>query len=622
MGRKGTPCLFDTDAVARGLFLAMLRDFRSFHDHFREGIEKPFLADLHEFRSRLDDFTYFGVDPARFKAQAQIGNLLKKWKFRHDVFSERELQDLSYSKYFLEQERLCKHEFGGLTTRIVLAEARKIARSILGPFDRDQHVKACRFGTNSSIGCPLHLAHIDHKLMDEGAFTSSLAVWNWFKGEVLTDDSILRDIIALEKRELQFKQTEFLVLKDVEKTWKVRRIIKPLPLLDLFYSNGIGELVTQRLKDNGIDISRQQHRHRKWVKGMSVSRSHATADLSAASDSITSQLLNAVLPREWYRVLKPILCHQVKLESASGSYRSFYTASVLPMGNGATFPVETLVFYCLIKAIGNLTNISGIYSAYGDDLIYPSRLHKYISVLFPKLGFVLNMDKTFVSCDFRESCGSDFYRGIDVRSFYLKGGGQDLTRTRYMAFLYGIVNGLLLRWSYDELPQTYLWLFTQLALSSGRSGVFRVPNGYPATAGVHTSSPFEVPMGLWNLNWFPVKNHFYSSQADAFAHPERMVGCVSHTFKCLTEVPKRRFTISVLPYYWQSLAGHTDVVRPWNMRAEAPMPQLRWHRKNVVLRFRKGSKSKSRTVVKWSSSVSDKKLGDVIENTGSVADWT
>lgn len=59
-------------------------------------------------------------------------------------------------------------------------------------------------------------------------------------------------------------------------------------------------------------------------------------------------------------------------------------------------------------------------SVYGDDIIVPvdeaRSLINYLSIL----GFQTNVDKTYLSGNFRESCGGDFLNGIDVRPFFLK----------------------------------------------------------------------------------------------------------------------------------------------------------------------------------------------------------
>jgi hypothetical protein len=59
-------------------------------------------------------------------------------------------------------------------------------------------------------------------------------------------------------------------------------------------------------------------------------------------------------------------------------------------------------------------------SVYGDDIIIPTYAYEHLIQLLTALGFVINRDKSFGTGAFRESCGADYYYGINVRPFFLK----------------------------------------------------------------------------------------------------------------------------------------------------------------------------------------------------------
>ena len=87
------------------------------------------------------------------------------------------------------------------------------------------------------------------------------------------------------------------------------------------------------------------------------------------------------------------------------------------MGNGYTFELETLLFYCLVEAV---CGKDGRLSVYGDDIICPSNRAAVVTRLLKFCGFSLNEDKSFSEGFFRESCGGHFYRGVDVKPFYIE----------------------------------------------------------------------------------------------------------------------------------------------------------------------------------------------------------
>lgn len=575
---RNKPAVYDTDRVATNVYCCLLKDFRSsFGSGFREGIEHTLLSSLKDFRD-IEPPGSMSLKPTLFKAEAQMNAFLAKYRFKHDVYTDSELTQLTLEKYFEDQKRICTQPAPTLRAFLVKQEARKIVKSILGKYQEEDVIQSAKFGKKSSIGCPLALAHIDYKLSVVKAFTGSFRVTKWFKEKILSKDGILKRFLlrvhdvdpCTRVNEGDF---ESLILKLVPKKWKIDRPITPLALLNLFYSFGIGEVVTVKLQSvlsaprgHKLDIRFLQAVHRRLVKKFSKSRTHATADLTSASDSITSELLNSLLPRDWYVALKLILSHSLELEDG----RQCYTGSVLPMGNGATFPLETLIFYSIIKAIGNLTHIDGMFSVYGDDLIYPSQLHPYVKAIFPELGLKLNEEKTFVESAFRESCGADYFHGVDVRPFSLQGSHRMLTSKNYCAFLYKTYNGLVYRWGTEAIRQTLFWILREISIHADT--LYRVPPSYPATSGIHVQSPGIIPLDLNLLPWSPVKRFF--------AH-----GSIWHSFEYMLERSKDRWCSFVEPYYWLALQGLSDEVEEnryafWH-RASSPKastPEVKWKR--------------------------------------------
>jgi hypothetical protein len=87
------------------------------------------------------------------------------------------------------------------------------------------------------------------------------------------------------------------------------------------------------------------------------------------------------------------------------------------MGNGFTFELETLLFYAIAKAAGGLQRDE--LSVYGDDIIIPTRCASDVLAALRFFGFTPNQRKTFVQGPFRESCGGDFFCGVDVTPYRL-----------------------------------------------------------------------------------------------------------------------------------------------------------------------------------------------------------
>lgn len=204
-----------------------------------------------------------------------------------------------------------------------------------------------------------------------------------------------------------------------------------------------------------------------------------------------------LLPRKWLQWL-----NRGRLRSYTYDSRSFHYCSFMAMGIGFTFPLQTLLFYALCKSVCHLLGVKGTVSVYGDDLIYPRGAHPYIKSVLTDLGMVLNKDKTFVQSYFRESCGGDFYHGVDVRPYSYEGQCRELTRRNYEAWLYQIVNGLLTRWSPEDIPGTLLFLRSEL-LQVTRL-IKQVPPSYPDYSGWRVDTPIVDP----RFGMIPILCHF------------------------------------------------------------------------------------------------------------------
>jgi hypothetical protein len=202
----------------------------------------------------------------------------------------------------------------------------------------------------------------------------------------------------------------------VPKNAKVFRSIGVEPRWNIYLQLGIGELITQRLRSVGIDL-RDQTRNQR-----AAARAHraglATIDLSSASDSLSKNLVLHLLPEEWSDLL-------FKTRSPRTSYKGStrVVEKVSSMGNGYTFPLETLIFYALASvAVESCGAYVGEICVYGDDIVVPRHAAATLIDLLAYAGFSVNTDKTNVHGRFFESCGCDYLDGVNVRPFFQRKG--------------------------------------------------------------------------------------------------------------------------------------------------------------------------------------------------------
>lgn len=204
-------------------------------------------------------------------------------------------------------------------------------------------------------------------------------------------------------------------LSFVPKNAKTHRSVVVEPSLNMMFQLGIGDYIAARLKRFGIDISDQRFNQNAARLG-SISGDLATLDLSSASDTIARELVAHLLPVDWFLLLDQLRTSSVLYKGSTMQIQKFSS-----MGNGFTFPLETLIFYALAVSTVMAQDEHKVL-AYGDDLIVPTYAVESLTEVLDAAGFVVNSDKSFSTGPFRESCGADYLSGIDIRPVYQKTG--------------------------------------------------------------------------------------------------------------------------------------------------------------------------------------------------------
>jgi len=535
---------YSTDTLMKKVWVSLLRDFRT-------NLNSPQLFERQ--KSSLSCTKAFRTNswPSKstasisiFKAQYQLENLFKRYTFIDDVFSSEERKCSALKNFADYQTTLAVPICTSEISFRVLQRARIIVKGILGDFSQQELLEEISFGKRANYGVPYADSYLDVKMEN---LSGSFEHRTWFKNHVVQHDVHLR--LWLEERinlvlatrdghkHLPFSDVAtHLNVVSVPKTFKTDRTITPNSVLGALHSGALGNMIRYRLKRNGLDIAKLQEQQKALAKSASRTRHLVTADLSKASDSFTWELMNKVVPRPWLRALNFGRLRQCKV---SGSL--MYLTSFMAMGIGFTFPLETLMFYGILVAIQQLTDVKGRISVYGDDLIYPRALHKYVVDLFPKLGLQLNVDKTFCEDYFRESCGGDYYHGVDVRPFQPEQIGGKMGRMQYLQFLYKILNGLMRRWDKVEIPQAVHLLLREIVGVQGT--VYLVPPSFPDGSGLKV----EVP----KLEWYiPFTGPMYNKVSQQL------------NFPYLRQVAEDRLVPHVFPYYWEALRKLGKAIEP------------------------------------------------------------
>jgi hypothetical protein len=225
------------------------------------------------------------------------------------------------------------------------------------------------------------------------------------------------------------------------------------PDINMFVQKGIGTHIRRSLRNHGIDLNDQSINRRLAHEG-SVTKDLVTLDLSSASDSVSSELVFQFLPITWYTLLDAVRSQVTVIDGIEHRNHMFSS-----MGNGFTFELESLLFYALSRATAFFTGTRGMISVYGDDIICPSGMSRDLVDVLSYFGFSVNLEKSCLEGEFRESCGGHYHNGLDITPFYIREPVDSLIGLIHVA-------NQLREWAYvkgctvldPEVESIWLWL--------------------------------------------------------------------------------------------------------------------------------------------------------------------
>jgi hypothetical protein len=320
-----------------------------------------------------------------------------------------------------------------------------------------------RVGPGASVGAKGYDFYT--KLFSSPLSATSTSLYKMYENYV-SNYPLWRD--AENHRKAQYGECDVVAgsrLHFVPKTVDISRLICVEPSLNMFGQLGIGAILERRLdRYFGIDLSVQPDISRELAKLGSMrddDESFVTIDLASASDSLSMKMLENVLPRDFFSWLKLFRSPSTEVHG-----RQVELNMVSTMGNGFTFPLQTMLFACVVRAAAFHRGIrlrkkspSSLpnFSVFGDDIVCQRRIASDVLRLLRYLGFTVNSSKSFILGPFRESCGRDYYFGHDVRGVYVRSLKTQQDR-------YAVINALNL-WSAKvgiSLPNTVRYLMSSV----------------------------------------------------------------------------------------------------------------------------------------------------------------
>lgn len=234
------------------------------------------------------------------------------------------------------------------------------------------------------------------------------------------------------------------------------RLISAEPLEYQWIQQGLGRKIMEHLETNNLTRGNinftLQSVNQALALESSTSRANATIDLKDASDRVSLELVEKVFSRT------PTLLRALKACRTSSTLlpdgRIVEMQKYAPMGSALCFPVESFVFWVLLVAAisrwhalhdskERRTKMMREVYVYGDDIIVPTRYASLCIQTLEAVNLRVNRQKCCIQGHFRESCGVDAFKGINVTPIRLKApwSGRQLDGSAYASYV-SIANSL------------------------------------------------------------------------------------------------------------------------------------------------------------------------------------
>lgn len=470
--------LYDTSVILRKIHRSLIKDLKPFEASWFQN-PRNYVGPIYENWTSYD-----------YKKMCQLEHLFKRTVLPTDE-DQRDVETRSLRSFVDSQSTFGIRRRTQRST-LVVQRAREIISGIIGEFDYHKFFSMCKFGRKAAKDLRLKESYLDIRV---DRLNGSRDQIEWFKAALCEDIHLHR---AVRRGLKKAKIVSSLDVNAVPKAFDKKRIILPDSTIGGFLSTGLGRLLRMLLEvSTHIKLAKAQDKHRHLAQASSVSGDNATLDMKRASDSFVWEHIMLLLPESWWPVLEVVRTPLANVKFPDGHEELIELGSYMLMGSGHTFPLQTILFYAISKAVLELLGSRARVYVYGDDIILPSKHASYVIDLFDDLGFTINTKKSFVDGPFRESCGGDYHRGVDVRPFMPEHICSVIGAKEYTQFLHKLYNGLLfndklndptgkpvvqVRWEYDEIPETCDLILNEIMSIWGE--LYPIPQEWPDGEGV------------------------------------------------------------------------------------------------------------------------------------------
>lgn len=354
-------------------------------------------------------------DVSAVKTLREITRIFKKLDLGSDG---EEILDRKAKSEFFSNDELCSREWK--LTEQQLFVLKTVCKYILPNLDNHQDEE-------------LHYKHGPGSVFEQSTMNQKWSIVMSQMGHLESRgfDVFLHTVTSSTKTAVDVPTSSTAKLVSVPKHSRARRTITVEPCVRQFVQQGYNTLLRREIERDRIlrqclALTDQSLNQKLAIDGSSTGY-WATLDLKSASDLMSLRHVELVFGNR-PRFLSGIL--ECRSPFVLNGETPYLLRKYAGMGNATTFPVQSVVFAVIaisalicgtkVPTYRNVARAARMVRVYGDDIIVPSDHAPKVIDWINNIGLLVNVDKSFSTGNFRESCGVDAFRGFDVTPCYVR----------------------------------------------------------------------------------------------------------------------------------------------------------------------------------------------------------
>lgn len=329
-----------SDGIELGVIRALCKHQRSSYSHqvLKALDEDP--KGILNLELKVHGYT----DASRFADDYLLHSLLRKWTGFETDKSALERKTIgswqaAERQCFITNMRLRHDVRSGKAPLDLISRIQRKIVSVIGRHVPDDILDSCRW----SGGATFDLRRgslIQDKMCSCISVTRDFADRFWY--------GVMDDVWLGVAEGLQ--ETEGNRCVQVPKTALTNRMIAAEPTANAFAQQSVGRYIRRRLLSKGVDLAHQEVNQKLAFEA--IVRDLCTIDLQSASDTVSLNLVDLLLPPDWFDFLDTLRCRKSLLEG-----RWYLVEKFSSMGNAFTFELESLIFWAITDAVADYHNL-------------------------------------------------------------------------------------------------------------------------------------------------------------------------------------------------------------------------------------------------------------------------